>query len=101
MRTPAILGVPFDAHSSFLRGPAQAPTLILEAFHSDASNSWSETGVDLSAPGVVTEVGEVNVSSDRRAFEEIATASTQVLAKELVPISLGGDHSIPYPILKA
>jgi agmatinase len=101
MRTLAILGVPFDAYSSFLRGPAQAPPLILEAFHSNASNSWSEVGVDLSAPGAVTEVGDVDVPSEDRAFEEITTAITHILAQEKVPISLGGDHSITYPILQA
>jgi hypothetical protein len=33
---PVLLGVPLDHNPSFLRGPAQAPPLICEAFHSDA-----------------------------------------------------------------
>lgn len=50
--TVATVGFPFDAHSSFLQGPAEAPPLIWEAVFSPSANSWSETGVDL-APMVL------------------------------------------------
>ena len=46
--TPVILGIPFDANSSWLRGAAGAPPIIRVAFNSNSSNSWTETGVDLS-----------------------------------------------------
>ena len=42
-----VLGLPFDANSSFLRGAAQAPPRIREAFNSYASNYFTEAGVDL------------------------------------------------------
>src|SRR5580693_337085 len=37
--TPVLLGIPFDANSSYLRGTADAPPLIRKAFHCDSSNS--------------------------------------------------------------
>jgi arginase len=49
--TPVILGIPFDANSSWLRGSAGAPPIIRVAFGSDSSNSWTETGVDLGVRG--------------------------------------------------
>ena len=42
-----LLGIPFDAHSSYLRGAGEAPAKIREALACDASNRWTELGVDL------------------------------------------------------
>jgi arginase family enzyme len=46
---PVLLGIPFDANSSYLRGPAEAPPVIREALRCDGSNGWTETCVDLDA----------------------------------------------------
>ena len=50
--TPTLLGLPYDASSSFLKGTAAAPPLIRQALHSPAGNPWTETGVDLGAAAV-------------------------------------------------
>src|SRR5215831_17661194 len=60
---PTLLGIPFDANSSFLRGPAEAPRAIREAFGTDASNLWTEDGVDLGAEGTFYDAGDVDFSS--------------------------------------
>ena len=99
MAKPSLLGIPFDAHSSFARGPAQAPAKIREAFHSSASNAWTETGVDLE--GALLDDGDLKFSSDEAAFQEIETAILRQLERRLCPISLGGDHSITFPIMRA
>ena len=101
MSIPAILGIPFDANSSYLRGPAQAPAAIRKAFHSESSNHWTETGLDLSAKGVLTDAGDVRISSNDAAFNEIEEAILRILEKRQRPLSLGGDHSITLPILRA
>jgi arginase family enzyme len=44
---PVLLGIRFDANSSYLRGATGAPPLIREALHSDSSNSSTETGIEL------------------------------------------------------
>ena len=47
---PCLIGLPYDASSSFRRGPATGPPLIRAALHSDAGNAWTETGHDLIGP---------------------------------------------------
>jgi hypothetical protein len=45
---PQLLGVPYDASSSYLRGSAAAPPLIRQAMRSPAGNQYTERGADLS-----------------------------------------------------
>jgi agmatinase len=98
---PALLGIPFDANSSYLRGAAEAPPLIRAALHSDSSNSWSETGVNLGEPGVFTDAGDLQLPEDIGAFELVETAVAALVDKGHRPICLGGDHSVAYQILRA
>ncbi len=56
---PTLLGIPFDAYSSYLRGAGEAPPKIREALGCDASNTWSESGVDLGAAGVYGDAGDL------------------------------------------
>jgi arginase len=93
----ALVGFCADENSSFLRGAAQAPPLIRAALFSDASNLWSETGVDLGADGLIVDAGDVSPGSP----DEIEDSVSSLLAKGLSPLSLGGDHSITFPITRA
>jgi agmatinase len=97
---PTLLGVPFDANSSFMRGAAEAPPLIREALRSPASNSWAETGIDVGVPGAFEDEGDLKLSNEH-AFADIERAVADVLARKRRPLVLGGDHSITYPIVKA
>lgn len=45
--TVALLGLPWDGGSSFLRGAAAAPPAIREALHSPSTNLSTECGLDL------------------------------------------------------
>jgi len=101
MSKPALLGIPLDSNSSFARGPALAPPKIRAAFHSDASNYWTETGVDLGPEGTFVDAGDLIFSSDDAAFTEVEDGILRQLEKRLCPISLGGDHSITFPIMRA
>jgi arginase len=101
MPAPAVLGVPFDAYASYLRGAALAPAKIREAFHCDASNKWAETGVDIGGKGVLHDFGDLHFSSDESAFTEIENGLLHLLEKRLRPIVLGGDHSITFPVMRA
>ena len=97
---PTLLGVPYDASSSFLRGSAKAPAVIRAAMTSPSSNSWSESLRDMSAPGALGDAGDVDCTTgDPR--DAIARAARALLASGVRPISLGGDHSITYPLLRA
>src|SRR5438477_4834831 len=97
---PTLLGIPFDANSSYLRGAAEAPPLIREALRCEASNLSSETGVDLGAPGAFEDAGDLSLG-DSDAFLQIENAVDALLDKRQRPVSLGGDHSITYPIVRA
>src|SRR5580704_17464867 len=102
---PTLLGIPFDANSSFLRGAAGAPAKIREAMRSDASNQWTELGVDLDAANAFADAGDLRLSDSREKsgedFAEIERAVGELLERGEDPVSLGGDHSVTYPILKA
>jgi arginase len=98
--TPVILGVPFDANSSWLRGAAGAPPIIRVAFTSDSSNSWTETGIDLSAEGTYCDAGDLKFTFEE-PFVAIEKRVGELLDKGLRPVCLGGDHSITLPIMRA
>jgi len=98
--TPVILGVPFDANSSWLRGAAGAPPIIRVAFHSDSANPWTETGVDLSAKNAYCDAGDLTFNF-REPFPAIETKVGELLDQGLRPVCLGGDHSITLPIVRA
>jgi len=99
-RLPVLLGIPFDANSSYLPGPADAPPLIRQAFQSDASNSWTEIGVNLGVPGLFADEGDLPLAGGN-PFRAIELAVDGLLRKHRRPLCLGGDHSVTYPILKA
>lgn len=97
---PSLIGIPFDGQSSYLRGAGEAPPKIREAMRCDASNQWTETGVDLGVSGVYEDVGDLTFS-EPDAFITIERAVGASLERGKRPVSLGGDHSITYPIVKA
>ena len=97
---PTLIGIPYDAASSYLRGAAEAPPLIRRALASPSSNSWTESLRDIGAPGVLLDAGDVDLAcDDPRAT--IERAARDVVADHGLPLSLGGDHSISYPLLRA
>lgn len=97
----AVLGVPFDENSSFLRGAALAPQRIREVLHSGASNLCTESGLDLRADKRWRELGDLELSSGKKVFSQIAKAITTLLNRDARVLTLGGDHSITLPILRA
>ena len=96
---PVLLGIPFDANSSFLRGAANAPPLIRSALHSTSWSYWTELGVDLGVAGIFEDAGDISFSGE--AFPCIEKAVGELLAQGRRPVCLGGDHSITWPILRA
>ena len=97
--TPVLVGIPFDGQSSYLRGPADAPPKIREAIACDASNKWTESGVDLGVPGICEDAGDLSFG-EQDAFPAIEFGIHKLLDAGKRPVSLGGDHSITYPIIK-
>jgi agmatinase len=99
MPRPQLIGVPYDASSSFLRGSAAAPPLIRQALRSPAGNSFTERGADLSQ---LADAGDLAIAGDAAtARAQIQSGIEAVMANGFAPICLGGDHSITYPIMRA
>ena len=98
---PRIIGLPYDASSSFRRGSADGPGAIRAALHSTAGNSWSEDLHDLGAEGVLTDAGDLELPATAESRGVIEAAVSDLLRSGYRPIALGGDHSVTYPVLRA
>src|SRR5215475_1243785 len=96
----ATIGVPWDENSSFMRGASEAPPLIRAAFASESANLWSETGVDFGAAPIF-DAGDVEPISGVGMIDRIEESISKLLDQDYRPISLGGDHAITYPVVKA
>lgn len=96
---PQLIGLPYDASSSFLRGSAAAPPLVRQALRSPAVNTFTERGADLAR---LADAGDLAISEDPGvARGEIQGGIESLLAAGFQPIALGGDHSVTYPIMRA
>lgn len=98
----AILGVPFDEKSCYLRGAAEGPRAIRAASTGKCYNPYSELGFNLEEETVMVDLGNVDTSGDvDKTFARIEKAVLEVLSRKARPIILGGDHSITYPVIRA
>jgi len=97
----SILGIPNDDNSSFMKGPAEAPAHIRRMLYSDAYSIWSETGIDLGAPGRLTDHGDIAFDGITDPWELIERRVGNAMGSGGPLICLGGDHAITHPILRA
>lgn len=95
--TIPLIGIPYDAQSSFMLGAAGGPEALLEAYRCDSANLWSETGYDLS--GVLEDAGSLDVY-DGAVLETIEQSAREMAESGTTPIYIGGDHSVTYPLMR-
>ena len=100
-RAPRLIGLPYDASSSYLRGPAEAPPLIRAALQSTHWNSWAELLRDTAGAGGLTDAGDLPLPPNADARARIESGIAGLLDGGWRPIALGGDHSVTYPIIRA
>lgn len=96
-----MLGIPYDGGASFMPGQAQAPARIREGLYSDSTNLCAENGIDLGTDPGWRDMGDMLISGRGKAFAEIEEVIGRLLANDARVTSLGGDHSITYPVLRA
>lgn len=98
----AILGVPYDGKSSYLRGTSKGPQAIRTASTGEAINAWTELGINLEDAVSIVDLGDVDVAGN---FTEISARVEdrvwEILERNGRPIVLGGDHSISLPVVRA
>jgi agmatinase len=98
----AIIGIPFDKKSSYLRGAADGPQAIRAASTVKSLNAWTELGLNLEQDTYLVDLGDIDVSEEYSEMSSrIQIRILEILEKKAVPIVLGGDHSISYPVVKA
>ena len=97
----AVIGIPLDDGSSFMRGAALAPAQIRKAWNSGAVNRCAESGIDLDTQANFIDLGDIDSGGAPDTSIKIQTTIESLLSQSLRIIALGGDHAITYPILKA
>lgn len=97
----ALLGLPLDANSSHMFGTADGPAAIRAVLHSGSGNHVTEHGVDVLA--ALEDLGDLelsNVVGSTSDADLITQRVAAIMADGQQLISLGGDHSVTYPILR-
>src|SRR4030042_5616442 len=98
----AIPGLPFHEKTSYLRGAAGGPAAVRAVSTGKCYCGYTELGVNLGEDPVLVDLGDVDTSGDPdKTFALTEKAVARILERGAVPIVLGGDHSIPYPALRA
>jgi arginase len=100
MKRIQMIGLPTDKNSSFLKGAAKAPAKIRELLGSDMMNLSSETGLELGRDIAFKDRGDLDFHAQDEQ-SAIQACVTKVLETDQIPLLLGGDHSVTYPIVKA
>jgi len=98
----AVVGVPFDSGTSHRSGTRFGPRKIRES----SLLLWGFNTVMGIAPAKelkVVDYGDIEVIpvDIRSTMEAITNEVATILSQETLPISLGGDHSITLPLLRA
>ena len=95
----SLLGIPYDASSSYLRGPALAPDLVREAINSPSSNLSIENGRVFGDE--IEDVGNLTLEEGPAHRDVITEAVRKELLRGHKTLALGGDHSISFPLIRA
>lgn len=99
----AIQGVPFDGVATFRGGATRIAPQTVRKFSMLFTDYCVETQVTLSDLLVAVDIGDVDIvpGNTSESFRRIQERTNLILAKRAVPLSIGGDHSITLPIVKA
>jgi arginase len=96
-----LIGIRSDTNSSYLRGAAEGPVAIRRALHCGSSNLCSELGVDLGGHPLFIDLGDREIGESSEEFLAIESHISDITARGALPLVLGGDHAITYPVLRA
>ena len=97
----AVIGVPSDHNSSFLRGPALAPPRIRQALYSGSGNMSAEGGLDLGDEPRFQDLADLLLMDSSDPCGEIGASVAQLLVQDAHVLALGGDHAITHPLIRA
>ena len=98
-----LIGIPYDANASFLKGPAYAPQRIRLMDKDGSANAFSESGLEITEGRVYQDKGDIFFENTHpeKAFNTIKNTIKDLLSDGSKVISLGGDHSVSFPVIDA
>jgi agmatinase len=108
----AVMGVPFDEGSPYLAGSRLGPRALREHslrfvgggskgfYNPEAAKQYLEYEM---ANGLIVDAGDADIlpTNVEKTFENVTEMTRAILGRGAVPLVLGGDHSITYPVVKA
>ena len=99
----AILGVPFDAGTSYRPGARFGPLAIRQASRHLRTQFHPAYGTEPFVEQQVADAGDVacNPFNIEEAIGQIETAATKLLGDVGTLVTMGGDHTIALPLLRA
>jgi len=98
-----VIGIPYDSNSSFLKGPSFAPDRIRLMEKEGSANSYSENGIEIKKNVNYEDLGDIvfDETNPELAYQKIENKITELLSDNSKVISIGGDHSVTFPIISA
>lgn len=91
-----IQGIKFDEKSSFQKGSRLAPPIIREALNCGSHNLFAENGISIEN-SMIEDKGDFDIS---KYFDIEEITRNHIDFNDKI-FTLGGDHSITFPIIKA
>jgi agmatinase len=98
----AVVGIPFDTATTYRPGARFGPAAVREASLQASASEHYPSGIDLCDMAAV-DTGDVqlNLHQPMGVTDQITNRVREVLAAGCLPLSIGGDHYVTYPILRA
>jgi agmatinase len=106
----AFLGIPFDEGSPFAGGSRFAPRSLREhSLRFGGTDGFYDVERDCSylvrelKEGRMVDLGDVDIlpTNVEGSFANVTALIRQIVAQNVLPVALGGDHAISYPIVRA
>jgi agmatinase len=105
----AVLGVPFDLGTSYRSGTRFGPKAIRDwsirfsILSTDDPGYWDMRSGERRATCRILDCGDVDIVPLlwEENFDRITAAVSAIRAKGAFPLTLGGDHAITFPIMRA
>lgn len=108
----AVMGVPFDEGSPYLAGSRMGPRALREHslrftgggskgfYNPEAGRQYLEYEM---ANGLIADTGDADIlpTNVEKTFENITQMTRAILKRGAMPLMLGGDHSVTYPVVRA
>ncbi len=98
-----LTGIAYDQNGSFLQGPAQAPPFFRKMDADGSANRYSEEGFLIDAGNSFTDQGDLDINDlePAAAYTAISGHIANLVQSKQPLLTLGGDHSISYPVIEA